>query len=368
MAIANTPEIAALWTELIRNYQKTHEKDLKQRDDNNQSYDAYLGNEPGNTAWSRHIYQSGAEQLKPGTLCYVQFEEDRGEEIIALFPVVLSRRLYELSPEQLLASNLHPATKLEELSPADRVFGWVKTSSGKGEKASYKGNLRIGSVECQTEDAIAEFGEDGFPLSILGQPQPQQARFYVANNKQGEPLRETTGNNRTQKPGYERREQSLRRRKVYPHHRSLPDGHWELPKAATQTTPHNGHFKEWFRQGKTRDNQNRSLKAWIKPNTTFQFKIDINNLSDVELGALLWLLNLPPEHYHRMGGGKPFGFGSVRLEIDWEQTDIRTGTDWKQYYSSLLPVTKPNFTESAAQNCINTYKAADQCLRSKPRF
>lgn len=348
-----TPEITALWTELIKNYQKTHEKDLQQRLDRNERYDEYISNEPGRTAWSRHIYHSGAEQLSEGTLCYVQFDDD--EEIIALFPVVLSRRLYELSPEQLLASNLHPATKLEELSPAERVFGWVKTQAGKGEKSAYKGNLRIGATECITEDSIKEFDDGGFPLAILGQPQPQQARFYVANNKRGKPLQEATGNNRTQKPGYDNENQGLRGRKVYPHHR-LPDGHWDLP-LDRQTTANNGHFKEWHRQDGTRDNQNRSIKAWIKPDTTFEFTIDVTNLSDIELGALLWLLDLPPEHYHRLGGGKPFGFGSVRLEIDWNETDLGTGEDWKEYYSSLLPWTKTN-TNNQAQNTIALYQQA----------
>lgn len=208
-----TPEIAALWTELIKDYQKIHVKELQQRKEEGINYDEYINGEPGNTAWSRHIYQSGAEQFTEGTLCYVQFDD--ADNIIALFPVVLSRRLYELSPEKLLAANLHPATKLEELSPAERVFGWVKTNPGKGERSAYKGNLRIGLVKCQN-DAIAEFGDNGFPLAILGQPQPQQARFYVANDKQGKPLETRQNNNKTQKPGYDNLDRGLRGRKVYP--------------------------------------------------------------------------------------------------------------------------------------------------------
>ena len=353
-----TPEITALWTELIKDYQKIHEKDLKQRDERGEAYDRYINGEPGKTAWSRHIYEPGAEQLTEGTLCYVQFDKDDEDEIIALFPVVLSRRLYELSPEKLLAANLHPATKLEELSPAERVFGWVKTNPGKGEKAAYKGNLRIGSVECKSDNAIKEFGETGFPLSILGQPQPQQARFYVADDKQGKPLETVQTNNRTQKPGYDNENQGLRGRKVYPHHRSLPDGHWELPQSKQQTTANNGHFKEWHRQGGDTDNQNRSIKAWVKPDTTFEFDIDVTNLSDVELGALLWLLNLPDEHYHRLGGGKPFGFGSVRLEVNWDNTNLKIGSDWKEYYSSLLPWTDTNSSATQAQSTIAKYQQA----------
>lgn len=274
---------------------------------------------------------------------------------------MFSRRLYELSPEKLLAANLHPATKLEELSPAERVFGWVKTNPSRGERSAYKGNLRIGLVKCQKDDATAQFGDNGFSLAISGQPQPQQARFYVADDKQGKPLETRQNNNKTEKPGYDNPDRGLRGRKVYPHHR-LPDGHWDLPQTEQeQLTPNNGHFKEWYRRGdgiNNRDNQNRSIKAWVKPNTTFEFNIDVTNLSDVEPGALLWLLNLPPQHYHRLGGGKPFGFGSVRLEIDWNKTDLRIGEDWKEYYSSLLPWTKTDKSADRARNTIALYQQA----------
>ena len=47
----------------------------------------------------------------------------------------------------------------------------------------------------------------------------------------------------------------------------------------------------------------------------FGFDLHVTNLSRVELGALLWLLALPSDHFHRLGGGKPLGFGSVRLEM-----------------------------------------------------
>ena len=347
-----------MWTELIKDYQKIHVKDLQQRDEADREYYEYISGEPGKTAWSRHIYEPGTEEFKEGTLCYVQLDRNNQKKVTALFPVVLSRRLYEISPEKLLAANLHPATKIAELSPAERVFGWVNTKPGESEKAAaYKGNLRIGLVECQRDDAIEEFGNN-IPLAILGQPQPQQARFYVANNKQGEPLVTENNGNRSKKPGYDRKTQGLRGRKVYPHQR-LPEKHWDLPATESEQIANNGHFKEWYRQGdgeNNRDNQNRSIKAWIKPNTTFSFNIDVTNLSDVELGALLWLLDLPAEHYHRLGGGKPFGFGSVRLELDRDSTDLRKGSDWKEYYSSLLPWT--NNSEFTAQETITLYQQA----------
>jgi hypothetical protein len=50
-------------------------------------------------------------------------------------------------------------------------------------------------------------------------------------------------------------------------------------------------------------------------------------------------LSLPDNHYHRLGGGKPLGFGSVRLELDPQATHLHDGNGWKQVYSTLDEVT-----------------------------
>jgi hypothetical protein len=56
-------------------------------------------------------------------------------------------------------------------------------------------------------------------------------------------------------------------------------------------------------------------------------------LSTVELGALLYLLQ-QPDGCFRLGGGKPFGFGSVKLEI--VTLNICDGTALKAYYQDLI--------------------------------
>lgn len=87
-----------------------------------------------------------------------------------------------------------------------------------------------------------------------------------------------------------------------------------------------------------------------------EFAVDVTNLSDVELGALLWLLSLPEGHFHRLGGGKPLGFGSVKLELDWGKTDLRQGQDWQTFYSSLEEPSNPN--QTAAQDCVKKFETA----------
>lgn len=341
-----TPKIKSLWEELIKNYQQIHIKDLEKRKQNRQSYTDYLGDKPSDTGWSRHIWNQNDLEFKEGTLCYVEFQNN---QITAIQPVTISRRLYSVPPADLLPESLQPAKDINELSPADRVFGWVN-QNGKG---SYKGNLRIFNLNCLTENSIERFNDennpDGFPLTILGQPQPQQARFYQAKDKEGNPLQADIA----KKEGYSSEKQGLRGRKVYPHHQGLPVGYWDNPNQdRTTIRPENdSNYCQEYRQPRgenEKTDQNRSIKAWVKPQVEFKFTLDIINLSSVELGALLWLHSLPKNHYHRLGGGKPLGFGSISLKINWEKTDLRNGQDWQQYYSSLLPIDSPQSCDRVA--------------------
>ncbi len=171
-AVKITPSITELWENLIADYQKTHEKDLEKRERQDQDPSTYLGHKPGQTAWSRHVYDPNQCKLKEGILCYVELDSDsdlnnlKPSDVIALQPVTISRRLYDKRPADLLPESLHPAVDISELSPADRVFGWVNQKNRKPKHASsnvnaYKGQLRIHSVQCQTsiEEAVTALQE-----------------------------------------------------------------------------------------------------------------------------------------------------------------------------------------------------------------
>ena len=357
-----TPSIRQKWRELILNYKATHVKDLQQRDINNQGYGDYLGDQPGETGWSRHIYKPGVEELTEGTLCYADFDEDN--YLIALLPVILSRRLYQTAPWTLLDPSLHPATELEQLSAGDRVFGWVN-QQGTG---AHRGQLRINQVqyrECYAGEAIEEFPE-GLPLAILGEPRPQQARFYLARNKQGQPL-----NKKSPKDSGYQENQHLRGRKVYPHHpNTLGHGDWKNPmedRTQREDTCQEYRRPKVNRQEK-RDDQNRSILGWVKAGTVFEFTLDVVNLSSVELGTLLWLLDFGEYQndsnlFHRLGGGKPFGFGSVQIKI--EDTDLHQGDRWREFYGSLLPVELP---QPELGDCVEAFKNAVKSAYPQPKF
>jgi CRISPR-associated protein (TIGR03986 family) len=356
-------EIERAWRRLITDYQDIHRDEIQR----GQICPPALQR----SVWSRHITGGSSERaLADGTLCYalVETTPTGSFALMGLYPVMISRELYKHPPvDLLLNSSLLPARSREKLSPADRAFGWANQDG----KQAYRGNLRIGPVRCETQDAVEQFPDQDVPLAILGQPKPQQARFYVAKDKQGTPL-----DKGIDKKNFYVQDQGLRGRKAYPHHAGLPDGYWNNPmQDRTQILQGNRH-QEYRRspnqQGQDRDGQNRSITAWVKPKTVFTFDIYLTNLSIVELGALLWLLDLPAGHFHRLGGAKPLGFGSVFLEI--QSLDLRDGQGWASWYQSLTGVATQgrriqDKTDATFATSVEAFKqAVQQAYGSGARF
>lgn len=74
--------------------------------------------------------------------------------------------------------------------------------------------------------------------------------------------------------------------------------------------------EKWEHKYHPQGNSNEKIKTKIrpvKPNTEFKFRIRYENLSESELGALLFALKLPEGCTHKIGMGKPYGLGSVKI-------------------------------------------------------
>ena len=368
------------WRMRIQSYRDAHsENDIFNRSRaRNQPYQPWkkIGRNPGDTAWSPHLYEDGkhtdrwnrpthdALELQAGDMVYARCKFDSNgtvKEIEDLFPVMISRELYEDSPEDLLDSSLQPAKILSELSPADRLFGWVpqqKQDEEQMSKGGYKSRIRIVCDDRPRSCIVEQFDGDGIPLAILGQPKPAQGRFYVAKDKKGTPQ-----DNRIRKKsdaGYnDASKKGLRGRKHYWHHKGLEienaPKYWN-PSAESQN-------REYLRTDGKIDRQNRSIKGWIKPDTEFEASLYVQNLQPQEVGALLWLLSLPADHYFRLGYGKPLGFGSVKIEIDKRRLvndclPVGTGEDWKAYYSNLNVCSPATLDETLQCECIGKFKTS----------
>lgn len=384
-----TKDVKASWQMRIKSYREAHsDSEIFGRSG---AYDEpwkNIGDNPGKTAWSPHQYQDSkhkeiwikdphgrksthdAIELKPGDMVYARCEFDpitaRVEGIVDLFPVMISRELYAKSPADLLDDSLKPAKTRSELSPADRLFGWVPQEQG--DDAGYKGRVR---VVCDNEPRleIIERLNGALPLTILGQPKPAQGRFYVAD-EQGP---QHTVDKRD--AGYDtNRGKYLRGRKQYWHHKGL-EAHKDVERPALDywypsvedrtQVKRNGRYQEYRRPDDKdgqlqQDPQNRSITGWIKPDTEFKAALYVQNLQDQEVGALLWLLSLPEGHYFKLGYGKPLGFGSLKIEIDKDSGSLPlgTGSDWQAYYTAFDCSPPATLDANKQVACRDVFKAS----------
>ena len=262
---------------------------------------------------SRAVAAGEPADLRPGDLAYATIESGR---IVALQPVIIGRRLYQLGPANLLGDGLRPAATLDEFSPADRVFG----------APGYRGHLTISPVE----PVRARLGTGPRLLAELAAPKPASARFYVSSDDQGTPLPVDPPPIRSE---LYRSRQGLRGRKVYPHHRS-DENQPELPPQA---------------RSQRRTPRNVTVHSWVAPGSSFRFRIDFTNLTAFQLGALAWLLTPAElaypdargaleEGYHRLGYGKPLGLGSIRLALNRDTSRLVTTDLLREAYRSLTGV------------------------------
>ena len=274
-------------------------------------------------------------------------------EVESLSPAMIGREPFTRAPNALVPAGLLPPTAIHQLTSADRLFGWVaqrrEAEPTRGRKA-FRGQLRIDPVVAGTPGGpdgtwIREF-ETPLELAVLNSPKPSYYRAYVGN-ADGEPLPD--GGEKSTAHGYTK-DQQLRGRSIYVHHAGLPEDYW-VPqlangRAAQQTA--DGRFRQYTiaayevnHHVQPKEAVTVSVDGWVPEGTTFTTRVSFVNIARVELSALVWLLSLngasaDPEpgsedvYFHRLGMGKPLGFGSVAISIaDWK---LESGEDAKARY------------------------------------
>lgn len=259
---------------------------------------------------------------------------------------------------------------------ADRMFGRVVKGSDGDSGSEYpniKGRVRVMDALGWDSDgnSTAWAADEFWFLKTLTQPEGAKAKceaLYLDPLPNGQADVYATGivgNPRAQMRGF----------KVYkPHSLGSPND----PKARSlrriqslicgktvdecRNTPEIASAVEAFRAAvRGRTNDHGPAKSWVKPvlpGSTFRFKIKFNDLSDIELGALaraLLLFNQPAHGFgdalfcHRIGRGKPLGFGSVVLNI------VKTSEyGLSSSYESLLPIPP---VEPSLDNALSAFAA-----------
>ena len=244
------------------------------------------------------------EALRVEDLVWVDVVKQRGQRRARrIVRVQVPRVPYRQTIGQLLPSHLRHCGGYETLCPACRVFGWVHEKPPEGmERTAYAGRVRL--THATVVEGTAYQCDDEITLAILSSPKPTTTQFYLLDRK-GQPNAMVT---------YDTKGAGLRGRKLYRHF-----GSWE-----EMTPDQRARFEQEYRQAANpgesgKSDQNRTVRNVLKPGAQFTFTLEFENLTPVELGALLWVLELEEgdkKGYHRLGFAKPLGFGSVKLEIE----------------------------------------------------
>jgi CRISPR-associated protein (TIGR03986 family) len=294
-------EVREKYEDLITDYQERHRDTIKKwraRNHNPSKAQVYRA------AFSRFVI-GGPQELQHGDLVYAMLEgSPQKPRVKFIVPVAIPRVGYEHKIVDLLPGHLRKCEEYDQLCPACRLFGWVYGRHKEQQeldpevRTAYASRLRFGHGRLKGKrvpDALQ------VTLAILSSPKATTSRFYLRPDD-GRPQ---DGLN-DQQAGYDNPQNTLRGRKIYRHHGHSGDMRYWF----------NSDRREYSQAGNRKNDQNRTVVDALAPGTQFTFEIDFENLAQVELGALLWTLQLNGNAYHRLGFAKPLGFGGVRLTVD----------------------------------------------------
>lgn len=259
-----------------------------------------LGNQrwPNSTNGVPHpsTFVEEGRRLEVGDLVYIK-RNSQGE-VTMLRPVSMPRIPYIFQRQDFLPEHLKHCDNYQALCPACRIFGWVNDKPEDDAKCiAYASRVKLSHGKL-----ISSKGSlPDTPLAILSAPKPTTTPFYLLDPKrEPDPLVD-----------YDTNGARLRGRKFYRHQgKTVPD--------------------EYI--GKEVTDQNRTIHGALNQGAIFEFTLDFENLAPLELGALIYTLELEDSMFHRLGYAKPLGFGSIEITVKSLKT-----INWSDRLSSLNP-------------------------------
>jgi len=207
---------------------------------------------------------------------YVEWMDNNGKSRVSfghtgLFRIAYKKTIGDHLPHLLIEDN-----HINKIDFAHAIFG----NTAKDSKDSFSGRVFFEDAKL-VDPIINPFIEEKIPKILLG-PKPTTFQHY---------LEQDSTNPKKLKHYNSENETLIRGNKFY-----------------------------WHKSGKKweEDQQisNKKIKTKIKPvksNIHFRFRIRYENLTENELGALLFALKLPDGCAHKIGMGKPIGLGSVKI-------------------------------------------------------
>jgi CRISPR-associated protein (TIGR03986 family) len=172
---------------------------------------------------------------------------------------------------------------------AEAIFGFTAAKDRSDRPGGYAGRVFFTDAGCAS-DGDVWLTKVPVDLKVLGSPKPSCFQHYLVQDPEH-------GHDPDQKPSL---------------------AHYGTPVGETAIRGHKLYWHKGSNPSIGNDNQQISPTQLnrvrpVKPGVIFTSRIYFENMTRFELGALLWVLQLPENCCHKLGMGKPLGMGAVRI-------------------------------------------------------
>ncbi|MEO1389807.1 MAG: TIGR03986 family CRISPR-associated RAMP protein [Cyanobacteria bacterium J06634_6] len=240
------------------------------------------------------------------------------EQLVFFGHAKMFRLPYPSSVKEFIPSNLKSATQketeansnTETIDLAEAIFGFVRDHKQKEDIQAYRGRVSITDGQCKSrsaEDIWLETNDsETLNPKILSSPKPTTFQHYLV-----QPEASVTGSTKEKLKNYTSQPVKatvIRGHKLY----------WHQGAVTAQDISAN---EDDVNKAKSQHTEIKPIKAGV----SFDFDIHFENLTEIELGALLWVLGIAQAEDYRLslGMGKPLGMGAVKINSTLHLDDRR---------------------------------------------
>jgi CRISPR-associated protein (TIGR03986 family) len=251
-------------------------------------------------------------RLKEHDIVYFDIDEDGNVNELSFSSIWRAHVEFRRTSKAANVHDFFPPSHLPlnpqraDVSVAERMLGYVEEELPENSERA----ARALASRLRFADAIvSRSGDDVLqanwqPLRILSSPKPPSpALYFRRSNGTGAFIR---------KAELRPEEHMAHGRKWYLHSKAETGAApWAVPEADLENAERK---KQLLKQ--------TSAVRPILPGRVFYGHVDVDNLSELELGLLLHAIEPAPGFHHKIGMGKPLGLGSVKIEVlGWVPVD-----------------------------------------------
>ena len=189
------------------------------------------------------------------------------------------RFLYEYTPQDLIPDS--HKDKASQFDLTEMIFGTVRETNSPSSSESQ--HILKGRVCFHDSKALESEIKQAKSPKILSSPKPTAFQHYLVQNSDEE-LELKHWSSGPEKPELRGYKLYWHKKKSYPYEQTL-----ETRKSHTVIKP-------------------------VSKKAKFKGKVSFENLNYIELGALIAALELPDDMRHKIGMGKPYGMGSIKIK------------------------------------------------------